>query len=149
MDTHRIRPYRPKDVEQILDVWEDASGVGHPFLTESFVADERVRIRDVYLPSAATWVLEERGRVVGFISLIDNEIGALFVEPKSHRRGFGRALMEFAITQRRTLELEVFKDNAGARAFYEGCGFVVASERTHDETGHQMLRMTYDRDRLR
>lgn len=143
MGRMKIRPYAPRDLGHVLEIWEAASRTGHPFLSESFIAAERERVRDVYLRMATTWLCEDDGRVVGFISLVDNEVGALFVEPKSHRRGIGRALMEIAMGRSPTLELEVFKENSTARAFYERCGFDEISEYRHAETGRQMLRMRY------
>ena len=100
MTTKRIRPYSPDDIETVLDIWESASRVGHPFLSESFLTAGRERIRRDYMPMAATWIFEEGGPPVGFIALIGEEVGALFVHPAAHRRGVGRALMDFAKRQR-------------------------------------------------
>lgn len=144
MNDARIRPYTPRDLARVLQIWEAASRTGHPFLSDSFIAAERDKVRDVYLPMAATWVYEENDSAVGFISLIENEVGALFVEPQSHRRGIGGALMQFAIARHPALVLEVFKENASARTFYERCGFVLTSEYRHAETGRLMLRMRYE-----
>ncbi len=91
-----IRPYQESDVEDIIEVWYQASLVAHPFLSENFLAEEKRKIRHVYLPNAQTWVYEGQGKPVGFISLIDNEVGAIFVHPSMHRRGIGRALMDKA-----------------------------------------------------
>lgn len=113
-----IRAYAPQDLGQVLDIWEGASRVAHPFLPESFVVAEREKVKDVYMPTAASWVWEEDDAVVGFISLIGDEVGALFVDPKNHRRGIGRA--------------------------YERCGFVSISERRHVDSGRQMLRMRHE-----
>ena len=139
-----IRPYSPDDIESVLDIWESASRVGHPFLSDSFLIEGREKIRRVYMPMAATWIFEEGGTPVGFISLIGDEVGALFVDPAVHRRGVGRALMDFAKLQRTALELDVFVKNPVGRAFYEECGFVTTSEGLDPDTGHPVLRMSYN-----
>lgn len=59
------REDQPADRDDVLRVWVDASAL------------ERKSIRNVYLPGAETWVWEADGRVVGFISLLGNEIGGL------------------------------------------------------------------------
>lgn len=136
-----IRPYLDSDLESLQDVWYRASKVGHPFLDEPFLALERGRIEDVYMPMSETWVYLESQTVAGFISLMDNEVGALFVDPDCQGKGIGRALMDHAHSLRATLELDVFKANKIGRRFYDRYGFELIEERVHEETGYPMLRM--------
>lgn len=136
-----IRPYRESDLDQLLDVWFRASQVAHPFLDEEFFVTERRAIANQYLPLAETWVEESDGTVIGFIALIGNEVGGLFVDPEFHGRGHGHALMDFAVNLRGELELDVFKENRIGRRFYERYGFEIVGERAHDETGRDLLRM--------
>jgi putative acetyltransferase len=136
-----IREYRSTDLDAALTVWAEASALAHPFLSEEFLSRERHNIADLYLPVAETWVWEVAGRVVGFISLVDNEVGGLFVHPELHGRGIGRALMDHARGLREQLEVEVFKDNAIGRAFYDAYGFVELREGVHDETGRAVMRL--------
>ncbi len=107
-----IRRYRDKDSEALIEIWYTASQVATRFLSEEFLAEEREAIRKSYLPSAETWVFETEGTVAGFITLLGNEVGAIFVHPKWQRRGVGRALMDHAIDLRSFLHLDVFKENA-------------------------------------
>jgi putative acetyltransferase len=136
-----IREYRPEDQAEVLTVWASASAVGHPFLTAEFLAIERQNIADVYLSSAETWVWEADGRVAGFVALVANEVGGLFVDPMLHGRGIGRALVDHARGLRGELEVEVFEENAVGRAFYDACGFVERSRDNHRETGLAVIRL--------
>lgn len=136
-----IREYRKSDLAAVLKVWASASAVGHPFLTDEFLATERRNIADRYLPAAETWVWETDGRVVGFVSLVGNEVGGLFVHPTLHGRGIGRALVDHVRGLRDELEVEVFKDNASGRAFYRACGFIELHEEIHVETGLAVVRL--------
>jgi len=70
-----IRRYEPRDLEEVLDTWAAASAVGHPFLDDAFLAQERHDIQHVYIPNAETWVYEMDGRVVGYLALVGNEVG--------------------------------------------------------------------------
>jgi putative acetyltransferase len=136
-----IRPYQPSDCQALLDVWARASAVAHPFLSPDFMARERHNVRDVYLPMAETWVWDAGGHVAGFISLLGNEVGGIFVEPGRHRSGIGRALVERARDGRGDLEVEVFERNAIGRAFYARLGFELLHTKTHAETGLEILRL--------
>ena len=139
-----IRPWEPNDVDSILEAWYTASKVGHPFLTEEFFHAEMERIRDLHLPNSDTCVLEVDGRVVGFLSLLGNEVGGLFVHAASHGMGYGRALMDHARDLRGTLELAVFEENEVGRRFYRRYGFREVGRSVHEETGRAEIRMRYE-----
>lgn len=136
-----IRKYRPADCEGVLRVWTQASALAHPFLSEEFLERERHNIPNIYLPNAETWVWVADGQVVGFISLLGNEVGAIFVAPPFQRSGIGRALMERAQALRGDLEVEVFTSNLLGRAFYTKLGFELMRQKIHDQTGLEVMRL--------
>ena len=136
-----IRKYQPQDCEKLLNVWDRASAQAHPFLSQAFLDLERRNIPEVYLPRAETWVWEAEGRVVGFVSLLGNEVGALFVDPAFQRSGIGRALIDRARALRGELEVEVFEKNLPGRAFYARLGFALIYRKSHDQTGFKLLRL--------
>lgn len=136
-----IRQYESRDLDDLLSVWASASELAHPFLSGEFLATERETIANVHLPKAETWVFEKAGRVVGFVSLLGNEVGAIFVDPEHHGTGIGRALMDKARALRGELEVEVFKANGIGRGFYAKYGFEPIGEKVHEETGHEVLRL--------
>ena len=77
-----IRPYADGDLDELLDVWYEASLIAHPFVAEEFLAKERLEVAEHWLPIAETTVYETDGHVVGFLALIGNEVGGFFVDPK-------------------------------------------------------------------
>lgn len=136
-----IRKYKAEDLEDLLLAWEKASKVAHPFLSDEFQELERHKIENVYLPVTETWVWAADRRVVGFISLMGDEIGGLFLDPQFQREGIGRALVDHVRELREQLEVEVFKENIIGRAFYKKYGFVLIQEKIHDETGFDIMRL--------
>lgn len=136
-----IRAYTEHDLERVLEVWYAASVVAHSFLTDDFLAAERQQIADHWLPIADTIVYEIDGRVVGFLALIGNEVGAIFVDPRYQRRRIGRALMNEARASRPFLELDVFEANDMGRRFYSAYGFEQVGRHTHEATGQIQLRL--------
>lgn len=136
-----IREYRESDLSELLDAWHAASLVAHPFLDEDFLASERRNIPELYLPNAETWVYEHAGQVVGFIAMIGNEVGAIFVQPRLHGQGIGRALMDHARERRNGLEVQVFTENKIGRRFYSLYGFEEISESLHEASGHEIILM--------
>ena len=136
-----IRKYEERDLDDLLAAWAAASEVAHPFLSPEFLASERENIPNLYLPNAETWVYEADGRVVAFIALIGNEVGAIFVHSDHQRTGIGQVLMDKAKSLREELEVEVFVANSIGRAFYAKYGFKPVEEKVHEPTGQDVLRL--------
>ena len=111
------------------------------FLDESFFDAELVAIEKTWMAVAETWVYEDEERVVGFIALIGDEVGAIFVYPEMQGHGVGRALMDHARGLRDKLELNVFKQNEKGRRFYDRYGFRFVSEHVNEQTGRPELRL--------
>ena len=87
--------------------------------------------------------IEFNGEVKGFIALVGNEVGALFLLPDSHGEGAGRALMDKAQSLHPPLEVEVFKVNLTGRKFHAKYGFDFLKETLHEPTGQQVLRLKF------
>lgn len=136
-----IRPYRATDEAAVLDIWYRASMLAHPFLGEDFLASEREEILRAHIPNAEMWVYETGEEILGFIALVGNEVGGIFVDPAHHGRGVGRTLMDHVRAGRDMLELDVFEANSSARRFYEAYGFTVVGRKLHAASGQPELRM--------
>jgi putative acetyltransferase len=139
----QIRQYKETDQEAVLISWEVATRLAHEFLTDEFISQERKNVAEIYLPNTDTWVAEMDGEVKGFIALMSNEIGAIFLQPDCHGKGIGKALMDKARELHGDLEVEVFKENAIGRSFYSKYGFEVLEEKLHEPTGQQVLRLKF------
>jgi GNAT superfamily N-acetyltransferase len=119
-----LRRASVQDAEPVADVWIQAFRGTYDFPTAH--ADHEVRewVRDSLLPSTETWVAEEAGEVVAFVSLGGDSVDQLYVAPGRTGRGIGSRLLALAMERRPGgLELWTFQVNAGARRFYERHGF--------------------------
>jgi putative acetyltransferase len=139
----QIRQYRESDLEAVLSSWENATRLAHPFMTDDFIAQERNNVAEIYLPNTDTWVVEIGNKVQGFIALMGNEVGAIFLQPNFHGKGTGKALMDKAQELHGDLEVEVFKENYIGRKFYSQYGFVQLEEKWHEPTGQKVLRLKF------
>ncbi|MDN3643262.1 GNAT family N-acetyltransferase [Lutimonas halocynthiae] len=136
-----IRKHNENDLEQIMKVWYTSSTLAHPFLNLEFVEKVKSDMRNMYIPNSETWVYEIDSTVVGFISMMDNEIAGLFVLPEYHSRGIGSKLVNFVTEFNDKLEVEVFKLNKIGRSFYNKYGFIQVKEFVHKDSGEVVLRL--------
>jgi putative acetyltransferase len=134
----RIDAYQPFDTEALLAIWLAASRIGHPFLSEEDLTAQYALVRDVYLSNAETWVIRCGDEIGGFIGLLDNFIGGLFIRPTFHGTGLGRALIEHAAHHKGKLAVEAYEANLGAISFYKRCGFVEVGRRDRDDEGRAL-----------
>lgn len=141
-----IRKYEDEDIEAVVSSWRLSSELAHPFLTTAFLDQEDDNVRNVYLAFAETWVTEVNDQVVGFIALVENEIGGLFLDPTFHRQGLGKAMVDLAVAEKGALTVEVFKANTLGRRFYDGYGFKANEEFLHQASGQPTIRMSYTPD---
>lgn len=138
-----IRKPQQPDHTALLEIWLAASRTGHAFLGEEVLQDQMAKVRDLYLPHADNWVAEDRGQIIGFIGLLGNHIGGLFVSPAEHRRGVGHMLIEQVAAPLGEVTVEVYEQNSSAVAFYDRCGFSVIARKELDDEGRPfaLLRM--------
>ena len=139
----KIRQYKKNDENRIIDIWFQSNALAHPFLSPDFVSKVKKDMSEIYLPNAKTWVCEEKGTIVGFISMIENEIGGLFVIPNYHSKGIGTQLVNFVSIYHEDLEVEVFEKNNIGRKFYTKYGFTFMKEYFHEESKNTILRLKY------
>ncbi|WP_044497815.1 N-acetyltransferase [Pseudomonas saudimassiliensis] len=140
-----IRDSQADDIDAILDIWLSASIQAHDFIDSSFWISKVGDMREIYLPASQTRVYEAAGKVLGFYSLYEDTLAAIFVAPGSQGQGIGSVLLADAKTQRPRLQLMVYKENAPSIQFYEKHGFTVAGEQTDEHTGHAELLMEFSR----
>jgi len=138
-----IRQFQSEDTEAVVKAWRSASELAHPFLTTAFLDQETENLRNIYLVAAEIWVTEIDGKVVGFIAMIENEIGGLFLDPSCHGQGLGRALVDKAVSEKGALTVAVFKKNSIGRRFYTAYGFHGSEEFIHEDSGEVTLRQNF------
>ncbi|SIP95689.1 N-acetyltransferase [Marinobacterium stanieri] len=130
-----IRPRTDRDIEAILDIWLQASIKAHDFVPDEFWEAQVDDMRTLYIPASETFVFEQNADVVGFYSLNEDRLAAIFVLPEQQGQGIGKQLLDHAKTQRPSLTLSVYTENETACAFYLSQGFEVVSEQIDEDTG--------------
>jgi putative acetyltransferase len=141
-----IRKAKDAEHEQMVSIWLAASIEAHDGVEPDFWRSQRRDMKEKYLPSAENWVYVRDQAVLGFCSLQQNVLAALFVDPAHQGEGIGSLLLEHAKSIESRLELSVYSMNVRAVAFYERHGFGVMDERFDDMTGQWEKVMHLDHD---
>jgi putative acetyltransferase len=131
-----IRPSNPYDLPALFNIWYDAVRATHAFLSEDDIAFYAQQVRDAYLPSCPFFVAvgsDDEPR--GFLGMTGSKIDALFIDPKHHGQGIGRALVNHAASISSSLTVDVNEQNEGACAFYEKLNFQRIGRSERDDSG--------------
>jgi len=138
-----IRPFKDPDMDEVIEVWIEASEEAHDFVKPGFWSSRAEDMREKYIPMSETCVFEEAGKIRGFLCLCGMTVAALFVSPAFQGGGIGGRLMRKAKEQWSEMNLTVYKDNSGAVRFYKRQGFESLSERIDECTGQVEIVMHF------
>lgn len=140
-----ILPYdNSTDEDAILTIWLSASIAAHHFIPSYYWYDKLEDMKKIYLPNSTTYVYKSNDEIKGFLSLVDNYIAALFIDPKYQGNGIGTQLLNFAKNSHSILQLNVYKENESAIAFYLAQGFIIIEEKIEQETNKLEYLMQYN-----
>lgn len=138
-----IRSFESKDMQQVLDIWLNASLLAHDFVPADFWKSRIEDMRSLYLPSSENYVFEDNSKVLGFLSLYENSLAAIFVNPKNQGKGIGQKLIKYAKDVRKELNLAVYAKNLTTIQFYLKCGFTATGESIDPHTGEKEILMNW------
>lgn len=129
-----------------MALWLVSTTEAHPFISSHYWRESKAVVRDTYLPHALTWVAENDGEIVGFISVLEMQfIGALFVDKRFHGKGIGPLLMQHVKMIFPQLMLEVYTENQRALRFYRHEGFEIQDTQLNEDTQHMTAIMLWEK----
>lgn len=132
---YRIRRSNALDGERVVDIWSGAVDETHDFLKATDRAEIERDVRE-FLPGLPLWLALDRNcRPIGFMGMTGSHMDALFVDPAFLSTGVGRALVEHALRQNKTITADVNEQNIRARGFYRRMGFVSMGRSERDDRG--------------
>ncbi len=136
-----IRAFTMEDMPAVLKIWLTASIDAHHFIAAKFWQEHLNDMRLFYIPAAENYLYQHGTQVLGFYSLYENKLAALFVKPEMQGLGIGGNLLEHARQQREQLTLNVYCDNQASVNFYRHKGAVIIGEQICPHTGHKEYKM--------
>ncbi|MCL1068559.1 N-acetyltransferase [Shewanella olleyana] len=136
-----IRVLTSADIDTVIDIWLTASIESHHFVEKEYWHSQVNIMRDVYIPNSATYVFVLNFKVVGFYSLLENMLAAIFIAPAFQGQKIGTQLIEHAKQQSDALTLNVYKENNASYQFYLSQGLTLVSEQVCEHTGHPTYSM--------
>jgi putative acetyltransferase len=141
----KIRVSKKMEIDKMIDIWYEGSLVAHDFIDKDYWKSQRNEMREKYFPMSENYVICNEKEVVGFISMVDNYLAALFIDIKHQDKGYGKELLNFIKEQRKNIQLKVYKKNDKAVNFYLRSGFVKKEELLDEQTAEDEFLMEWNK----
>ncbi|WP_225744895.1 N-acetyltransferase [Marinilactibacillus sp. Marseille-P9653] len=138
-----IRENYQADLDYLVNIWYEASIDAHDFIAPDYWREQQVVMKEKYLPLSETYVISEGNGIVGFVSLVDDYLAALFIDLNVQGEGYGKALLNFVKDQRDFIQLTVYKKNQNAVDFYLKNHFSIKEQSIDQQTSEEEYVMTW------
>lgn len=130
-----IRKYEEEELDDIIELWYKVSIKAHDFISYDYWESGKSEMKEKYIPMSETYVIEEDKKIIGFISMVQDYLAAIFIDIEYQNKGYGKTLLDYIKTQKNHIELKAYKKNSKTINFYLKNGFKVKEESVDEETG--------------
>lgn len=136
MGIERLQSLYDEVLDELLALWEKSVRTTHHFLKEEDIEYFKPLIRNQYFGSVRLFVMRNAGgKIAAFMGLSDDMLEMLFVLPEEQGKGYGKALVDYAINQCDIYKVDVNEDNEQAYKFYLHMGYRVVGRDECDTSG--------------
>ena len=146
MKNIRIQKLCDKDFDEIIEIWYEVSIKAHDFISEEYWKANKSLMKEKYIPMSETYIVKNSNTLLGFISLVDEYLAAIFIRIEMQGLGIGSELIDYVKAIRDRIQLKVYKKNIRSIKFYKNKGFRVLSESIDSDTGESELVMEWKKE---
>jgi putative acetyltransferase len=143
MNLIEIRQLLNSEIKQAVQIWLEASIKTHHFIDPAFWESKVKDMETVWLPAAENTAILKDKRLIGFSSLVNDRLAAIFIHRDEQGNGYGTLLLNKVKQRRKRLELTVYEKNQTAITFYVKQGFRKTENRKDPATGEKEFVMVW------
>ena len=98
-------------IDYIVELWCEISKRSHDFISKEYWEEKKEDMREKYIPMSDTYIIEDNNKILGFVSMVDNYLAAIFIDSNYHNKGYGNKLLNFIKEIKDEIQLKVYKKN--------------------------------------
>ena len=117
-----IRKIREDDIVKVMSLWMKGNLKYHNFIDKDYWL-EIFNNKKEELLNTDTFVYIENEKILGFISLNNQNVTDIYVDNNLLRTGIGTKLINYCKDLKENLEVTIFEKNINAILFFSSLGF--------------------------
>src|SRR5699024_10026407 len=141
-----IRAYKENDIDILIDIWYKSSLQAHDFIYSGYWEFQIEEMKEKYIPMSETHVITNQTKIIGFISMVEGYLAALFIDVAYQNIVAGKELLNFEKKRSNKIKLKVYKKELSGVRFYEKNGFIIKEELTDEQTNKQEYLMEWTKN---
>ncbi len=145
MENVRITKASHEDIDDIVELWYKVSIETHSFISDEYWERNKSMMKEEYIPKSETYIAQNDKKLLGFVSMINEYLAAIFVLTEIQGMGIGSQLLNFVKEKRERIELRVYKKNEKSIRFYRNKKFEIISDSIDKDTGEIEFIMEWEK----
>lgn len=134
--TIMIRKIDITDYPRLIEIWESAVKSTHDFLKKEDFFYYKKQL-PVYFQYVTLLGFEQKGILVGFAGIAEDNLEMLFIDNDYRGTGIGKKLIGYAIINLKITKVDVNEQNTQAVGFYKSIGFNILRRSELDGEGKE------------
>lgn len=138
-----IRKFEKNDIDGVMQIWLSGNLDAHSFISDEYWKSNYNLVQE-QIQQADIFVYEDKGRICGFIGIVEGYIAGIFVDKDYRNHGIGKMFIEYIKQYYDVLTLNVYRKNERAVSFYHRQGFSTVSESIDCDTNEVEYKMKWE-----
>lgn len=138
-----IRKFEKNDIDGVMQIWLSGNLDAHSFICDEYWKSNYNLVQE-QIQQADIFVYEDKGRIYGFIGIVEGYIAGIFVDKDYRNHSIGKMLIEYVKQYYDVLTLNVYRKNERAVSFYHRQGFSTVSESIDCDTNEVEYKMKWE-----
>ncbi len=121
-----IRKIKEDDLTKVMTIWVKGNFKANSFIEKDYWLEIYNQTKVDFLKNFKTYVYIENDEILGFISIYDNEIKALFVKEENRGNEIGTKLLNYFrdnLEEKADIFIKIFEKNMNAIVFFSKLKF--------------------------
>ncbi len=144
-----IRKIKEEDLTNVMTIWVKGNFKANYFIEKDYWLEIYNQTKNDFLENFKTYVYIENDQILGFISIYDNEIKAIYVKEENRRNGIGTKLINYYrgnISEDVEISAKVFEKNINGIIFFSKLQFKNSKIQLNEKFNETEYVMTWKKD---